>query len=254
MNNGTSCIGGIYIRGNQGQSGDNASITMTVDGSSRQVYTINQGGANTTVTIDTANNQTIVTDAGGTDTYAGKPDGTGHQGILIYVNDDVKSLSGTVQSSTQCTVSAERDIKITNHIRYQTYTASPLSVEGGATNLLGILSWGGNVRIGTAAPDNIEIHAVVMAPHGVFSVDDHDEGDDRGVATLLGGVISDYYGAFGTFGGWFGSTGYGRNFVYDARMLEGMAPPYFPYMTDFTSFVEPSDAMQQKLVWQVKDI
>lgn len=250
MNDGTKCTGGIYIRGNQGQSSDDATITMSVDGSDRQVYTINQGGSNVTVTIGAT--QTIVTDSSGTNTYTGKPDGTNHEGILIYVNDDIKSLSGTVQSSTLATIASERDIKITGNVKYASYTSSPLSAEG-ADNLLGILSWGGNVRITTSAPDNVEIHGVVMAPHGVFTVDNYNSGSARGTATLLGGVISEYYGAFGTFGGMFGDTGYGRKFVYDERMMEGMSPPYFPYMTNFCSVVEPTNALMQKLVWQAKE-
>jgi hypothetical protein len=47
---------------------------------------------------------------------------------------------------------------------------------------------------------------------------------------LLGGIIGETYGAFGTF--WSGSgamrSGYSRTFTYDPRTGAGRAPPYFP--------------------------
>jgi len=90
-----------------------------------------------------------------------------------------------------------------------------------------------------------------MAPHGVFTVDDYDSGSSRGTATLLGGVITDYYGAFGTFSGSSGMrTGYGRNFVYDNRVLKGMAPPYFPFMDKFTIDTPPD--LKTKMIWREK--
>jgi hypothetical protein len=104
------------------------------------------------------------------------------------------------------------------------------------------------VRIGTAAPNNITIHGVVMAPHGVFSVDNYNNGSPRGTATILGGAITDFYGPFGTFSGSSAISGYGRNFIYDGRMLEGRTPPYFPYMRGFFASVDGLDTNLS--VWQ----
>ena len=135
---------------------------------------------------------------------------------------------------------------------YQAYNTTPNLNAAGYNNLLGILSWGGDVRIGTTAPDDVNVHAVVMAPHGVFTVDDYSTGSSRGTATLLGGVISDWYGAFGTFSGTSGMrTGYGRNFIYDDRVLQGMAPPYFPYMDRFT--IDNPVELSRKMVWREMD-
>ena len=122
-----------------------------------------------------------------------------------------------------------------------------LRVPGSRTDLFGVKSRGGDVRIGTSAPDDISIHGIVMAPHGVFEVDNYSSGSPRGTATLLGGAITDFYGPFGTFSGDSNISGYGRNFVYDARMLSGFTPPYFPYMTNFTSFISGLDS---RPVWQ----
>jgi len=246
-NDGTNVTGGIYIRGNQGNHSDDACINMSA-GAAGPVYTIAQGaGAPTTITVDyTANGGTGSTTVNGV-TYQGIPNGIDNEGIIIYANDDMGCLAGTVQKASSVTVSSERDIVITNHVRYEQYNPSPLSAKG-YNNLLGILSWGGNVRIGTAAPNNVDIHGVVMAPHGIFTVDNYNSGSPRGTANLLGGASTDFYGPFGTFSGTRQVSGYGRNFVYDVRMLTGMAPPYFPFMTNFTSFDD--GGLDNRLIWQ----
>lgn len=245
-NNGTSLIGGIYVRGNQGQHGDDAVVNMSV-GANGPVYTISQSLTTKTITVDYTNNQTTIQEGASPNTYQGIPDGVNNEGIIIYVNDDIKSFSGTVQQDTAVTVSSERDIVISNSVLYEEFNPSPLNAEG-HDNILGILSWGGDVRIGTAAPNNVNIHGVVMAPHGVFTVDNYSSGSPRGTATLLGGVITDFYGPFGTFSGQNPVSGYGRNFVYDTRVLSGMTPPYFPYLTNFTSFDD--NGLDSRLVWQ----
>jgi hypothetical protein len=241
--------GGIYINGNSGQSSDNATVVMTVSGVN-PVYTITQSGV---ITVNTTAGTTTVAAGGVPTTYLGKPDGATHEGIIIYSNDDIKSFSGTVQKDTEVTLSGERDIIITNDVLYEAYATSPTLNAEAYDNMLGILSWGGNVRIGTGAPDDVDIHAVVMAPHGVFTVDNYDDGTSRGTATLLGGVITDFYGAFGTFSSTSGMrTGYGRNFVYDSRVLAGKTPPYFPYMDKYAFDEIPT--FSQRPVWKEEEL
>ena len=72
----------------------------------------------------------------------------------------------------------------------------------------------------------------------------------HGTVILLGGAITQFYGAFGLFNGSTGEqlSGYGRNFVYDERMTTGTAPPYFPSMR---TFIEYTNDLSDKLVWQV---
>lgn len=261
-NDSTKLIGGIYIKGNQGQNSDNAVIEMA-SGANGPVYTISQGASTpTTITVDyTANGgtgSTTVTKDSTSTTYVGLPDGVDDQGILIYCNDDIgyrdgedvtRGLSGIIEKKSSVTVSSEKDLVISGNLKYEQYNSSPLNAQG-YTNVLGILSWGGNVRISNAAPNDIEIHGVVMAPTGIFTVDNYNQGASRGTATLLGGAITDFYGPFGTFSGTSQISGYGRNFVYDARMYEGTAPPYFPYLKDFTSSVNGLDNILSKLTWQ----
>jgi hypothetical protein len=264
-NSGGALTGGIYINGNSGQSSDNATVVLAVDGSDNPRYTISQtlsGITHTTViTVNYSTNKTTYQYDGGTPVeYSGVPDGVGDEGTLIYANDDIKSLSGTVQRDTKITVSSEYDICITDDVVYQDHydagAAGNPDPSGrlcatGYNNLLGILSWGGDVRIVTSSSvaADIEIHGIVMAHNGIFTVDDYDRGVCRGTATLLGGVITDFYGAFGTFSG-ASRTGYGRDFIYDNRVLEGDSPPYFPYMSNFTSNVDPVNVFRTRTSWR----
>jgi len=254
-NDGSNVEGGIYIKG------DSDSITMSVS-NGKPVYTIAQGSTTKIVTIDQTANQTKVEDVstGVIDTYNGVPDGVDNVGPLIFVDGSINSLSGTVQADTQVTVASKNDIVISNNIMYENYTPAvgspgdagyvPPSAEG-ATNLLGIVTWEGDVRIGTSAPDDVQVQGTILASSGVFQVDDYGNigAGPRGTATLLGGVISNNYGAFGLFSGSTGNqlSGYGRNFVYDERMANGESPPYFPTLNTFIAF---TNDITDKTVWR----
>lgn len=254
-NNGTGLTGGIYINGD-------STVNLSVNGGNNAVYTINQGGTTKTITVDKTNNQTTVAVSGGaTATYTGIPDGVDNVGTIIFANGNITNLAGTVQAATELTISSENDIVIGNHVRYANYTPAvgspgtagyvPPNADG-ATNLLGLVSWAGNVRIATSAPNNVDVHGTVLAQSGIFTVDNYDNSGvgPRGTATLLGGVISNYYGAFGLFNGSTGQalSGYGRNFVYDTRMQGGKTPPYFPTLNAFIGF---TNDIADKIVWQV---
>lgn len=239
-NNGSAVTAGIYVKGD-------STIDLGKDVNGNAQYTITQGSTTKVITVDYAQNQTKVKVGANTTTYNGIPDGVDDVGTIIYVAGDVDSLKGTVQKDTELTVSGDEDIIITDNLVYEEYNAGsgtpgqPGYVAPnaeGKTNLLGIVAWGGNVLVGNAAPDNVNIHGIVMARNGVFQVDDYDSRDPSGIATLLGGVITQFYGAFGTFNGTTGEqvSGYGRNFVYDERTQLGKAPPYFPSMKTFIAF------------------
>ena len=256
-NNGASLTGGIYVEGD-------SNITMGVDGSNNAVYNITQGGSTRIITVDRTNNQTTVNDpSSGVTVYSGTPDGIDGVGTVIYVNGNINSLGGTVQQNTAMTISSNNDIIITDNVQYQNYTPAvgtpgqagyipPNAV--GQDNLLGLVSWNGDVRIGTSAPDNISVHGTVLAKSGILQVDSYNDTGvgGRGTATMLGGVISDYYGAFGLFNGSTGTqvAGYGRNFVFDERMASGNAPPYFPSLNTFIAF---TNDITDKMIWQEGD-
>lgn len=123
-------------------------------------------------------------------------------------------------------------------------------------NVLGIYSQNGDIIVGndnyfnqgTAgnvwdtdlnAPKNVNVHAVLMSGTNQIRVEgyvkklaDGTNADgkfekDQGNFYLLGGMIQENRGVFGTFGD-SGRKGYDRVYTYDPRMLEGVAPPFFP--------------------------
>ncbi|MDP2653796.1 MAG: DUF4900 domain-containing protein [Candidatus Omnitrophota bacterium] len=253
-NNGSNLTGGIYVQGD-------STVQMGVDAGDNAIYTITQGATTQKITVDIPTNQTTVeTVGGGTQTYAGLPNGVDELGTIIYVNGYVNSLKGTVQKDTEVTVSAENDVVITDNILYSDYT--PASGTPGAPgyippsaedkkNLFGVVAWGGDIRVATSAPDNVNIHGIMMARNGEFQVDDYDDQGvgSRGTATLLGGAITQFYGAFGLFNGSTGQSvsGYGRNFLYDQRTMMGKAPPYFPSMKTFIAF---TNDITDKMAWE----
>jgi len=252
-NNGSDLTGGIYINGD-------AEITMGVDSNDNAQYRIKQGGITKLVTVDIPNDQTTIENlaSGATETYSGLPDGQDDLGTIIYVNGSVTSLSGTIQRDTELTVSCENNAIITDNIIYTEYTPASgtpgtagyvAPSADGYTNLFGIVAWGGDIRIGTSAPNDLNIHGVMMARNGVFTVDYYN-GMPRGNVTLLGGVITQFYGAFGLFNASSGSqlSGYGRNFNYDARMMKGKSPPYFPTMKTFIGFTD--DLTDHIVFWE----
>ena len=249
-NNGTSTTGGIYVKGD-------GTVSLAVSGT-KSVYTVVQGGTTKTITVDKTANTTQVVSGASNVTYTGLPNGVDHLGTLIYVQGNITSLGGTIQKDTELTVSASSDVVIQNNLVYEEYDAAsgtpgtagytpPDAID--KTNLLGIVSWSGNVRVGSSAPNNVNIHASILAKNGYFQVDNYNSGSPRGTATVLGGVISNYYGAFGTFNSSTGAavSGYGRNFVYDTRMEDHEAPPYFPTLNTFIAF---TNDIADKIAWQ----
>ena len=202
--------GGIYVKGD-------ASIRLGVGGPGIAQYTISVKNQTYTVKVHPTT-KLIQIGSGPLSNY----DFNG----MLFVDGLVQSLEGTLQRDSQLSIAATKDIQITGHLAYENFTAgSPPSAEG-ATNILGLISWN-NVRITDAAPNDINIHATVMAPTGEFRVDHYTDIQRgyRGTATVLGGVIESTYGPFGNFAA---NTGYARNFVYDTRLGRGMAPPFFP--------------------------
>jgi len=215
--------GGIYIKGA-------SSITLGKDASGNEKHTIVQGSTTSTITVNRTTNQTMVTTGSTTNTYNGILNG-----MIFNDGGDITSFSGTVQKDSQITVASSNNITITNNVAYEDVNSGPPVNASGKTNVLGIVSWNGNVKIGATAPNNINVHATVMSVNGEFNVTNYNTGSPRGTATVLGGVIENTYGAFGTFSGTTPVSGYGRNFVYDQRMGEGMSPPFFPTTSSFTS-------------------
>lgn len=179
------------------------------------------------------------------------------------LNANQSGLAGaSIASFAGVTVAATGDVNITSSLKYtvppcggqNTETAAARCDQQNAQNILGIYSSGkkegnvvtpGNINLISpkSCPDGIgncpnigvnpQIHAVLMASQGAVQVEGYEKGapdNSLGKVNLIGGIIEDYYGAFGKTNG----QGYGRNFVYDQRTYDGFSPPAFPTQKDWT--------------------
>jgi Tfp pilus assembly protein PilX len=182
---------------------------------------------------------------------------------VIYASGTITSLTGPPRTTasdpatappalsafSQVTVAASGNIHIKSDLKYSTppcagsnsvsgttFTAAPCTNAGDDNkNILGIYSSGGDVDIDSPSKygaangvgRNVAIQGVLMASTGRVTVDGYDNGnanDNLGAVNLLGGIIENYYGPFGITDG----HGFGRNYVYDPRTGNGLAPPSFP--------------------------
>ncbi len=210
--------GGIYVQG------DLDDCLLSVDGAGRQVYTLVQGGTTRTITVNNVTHTTSIFDGTNTVNYTGTPRG------MLYVAGAVRQLRGPARNmgmtvpaiarDTKLLVTATNDIVLTNDLVCANYDDKQ--------NVLGLFTPGGSVRVATSAPDDMNLDAFVMATEpssGIFTVDNYSYGEPRGTFHLRGGMVTQFYGAFGTFRGETPKSGYGRDFQYDRRGLE---PPFFP--------------------------
>jgi Tfp pilus assembly protein PilX len=217
--------GGIYVQGALDK------CALSVDGSGRQVYQLTQGATVVTVTVDRTANTTTVVDGSGTRNYTGQPRG------IVYASGNINDLGGPNRSggtvppaladNTNLLVVSNSDVVIQHDITYHDYYDGE--------SVLGVFSSGGKVRIGTSAPNDLQLNAYVMAAGGAgaFQVDNYDLGSARGTVHLTGGIVAQYYGAFGQFNSSGGiAHGYARDFHFDDR---GLMPPYYPTTTNFTA-------------------
>jgi hypothetical protein len=249
---GEALAGGIYVQG------DLTSLTLSTSGPTGNLarYTFVQGSQTVTVTVDRAAQTTTVNNTcwnpptcsqSGSRTFAGVPKGwqggPGQNGTMIYVQGTVgnssgsSGLSGTLEEKEQATLASSGRINITGHLRYED-PPDPADPFDNPLNVLGLFSASNDIRITTAAPDDVVVHAVLMAGQPGVSdgynssvyVQNYDSGAPRGSVHLIGGVIEEYYGAFGQFDSSTGNPthGYGRDFTWDRRVGRGIVPPYFP--------------------------
>lgn len=187
-------------------------------------------------------------------------------GVISVQGGGITSLNGgpnvaqpdangaSIASFAGLTVAATGDIGITSNLKY---TTPPCAGDAktsvcnnlDARNILGVFSSGGNVNIvspasgkATRISNDPVIQAVLMASKGAVQVEGYDQGTAMGKVNLLGGIIENYYGAFGQFSGGSLIHGFGRNFVYDQRTSDGFAPPSFPTQKIWTFKLGMKDA------------
>lgn len=236
VHSGALMTGGLYVQGALDQ------CRMSVDAFGNQIYTMKQGATTDTVTVNLSANTTRVTVGATVTTYVGVPRG------ILYVNGQLTDLRGpdrvsgtpppAIARSTQFLVTATGDIILQRDITSEDYNARE--------SVLGLYSSGGKVRVGTSAPNDMQLDAFVMAAGatGEFTVDNYSSGSPRGTFYLRGGAVTTYYGPFFTFNAsGVLQTGYARDFHYDRR---GLVPPYFPTTNRFDS----DEPTARTIVWK----
>ena len=248
-NEGASMLGGIMIWG------DAETVVLDASGSGQQQITVtmnnDDGGyfdGEHSWNFRIVNDRTYVSVDGGAEVMYNQP-----LNGLVHAEGNVESLAGEgtdtadVESDTKLTISATDDIYISDHITYKT---DPIA-HPDTDNILGIFSSNGNIWLAESAPDNLTVHATVMAAstsHGVGA-----EGLAVGGGydynypykedwNLLGGLIENKNQTTGVYYSDGHITGYLWKFTYDQRFSEGHAPPFFPYVTKFTMTLRDLEA------------
>lgn len=132
------------------------------------------------------------------------------------------SVSAPKGFQGRLTIVADKDVNITNHIKYKT---DP-SVNPNSTDALGLIAKQ-HIVVQKSAPNNVYIFAHMIAANGGFGVKDHSTGSGRGMLNVYGGIVNQMRNAVGIVGG----AGYNKNYVFDTRFSKN-PPPNYPKQPD----------------------
>lgn len=147
--------------------------------------------------------------------------------VTLVAQGDVRIHTDLTMSDTPCT-NAEYREETCQKLGYNT-----------PRNVLGIYSQSGDVVLSTSTPSNLNIHAALAASSGEIKAQNHDSRPVQGNVNLIGSMLQNWYGAFGTVNGLQSKSGYGRNFSFDRRLGEGHTPPAWFSAANWA----PSDAV-----------
>lgn len=167
--------------------------------------------------------------------------------VVTTVTGATEYLDGTLELNGgsldgRLTIVTDDDIYINNHVEYAVDPLDDEANDADKDDALGLIS-GDDVIITGAAPDDINIHASIMATgtqssdDGSFYVDNYSSYSPRGYINLLGGIVQEDRGAVGAFSTYTGQTtrSYAKNYIFDER-FEGDPPPYFPPLQSKMTF------------------
>lgn len=131
----------------------------------------------------------------------------------------------------QITIHSKQDVKIMGDLEYENNNHNDHS-QVISDDQLGIVSEDDTIVDNSAHSDHgskdININASVLTLKGSFTVENYDEGGDRGTINLLGGLIQRTRGPVGLVDG----TGYSKSYTYDQRFQKNSTPG-FPKMKRF---------------------
>jgi len=154
---------------------------------------------------------------------------------LVYVEGSGKvEVSGTVNGAI--TIMAEGNIFIVDDVVYLAADSTGRPQEG-CDDWLGLISKK-NVIIADNQANRegggVKINAAILALEHSFTVENYWSGSFRGYLTVWGSISQDTRGPVGTFG-WYGMTGYLKDYHYDTRFLD-QPPPYFPVTGEYDTY------------------
>ncbi|MCH8981991.1 DUF4900 domain-containing protein [candidate division KSB1 bacterium] len=142
---------------------------------------------------------------------------------FIQVLGPVK-VKGVVNDAV--TVFATKKIKITNNIVYAMSDANGKPLPG-CDDYLGLIAKTDVLILENAANNNdVIINAAILTLGDSFTVQNYASGPPRGDLTIYGSLSQKVRGPVGTFG-WWGTTGYQKDYHYDDRFVD-TPPPYYP--------------------------
>ncbi len=142
---------------------------------------------------------------------------------FIQVLGPVK-VKGVVNGAV--TVFATKKIKITNDIVYKDSNANG-KPNSGCDDFLGLIAKKDVIIIDNAVNGNdVIINAAILTLGDSFTVQNYASGPPRGDLTIYGSLSQKVRGPVGTFG-WWGTTGYQKDYHYDDRFVD-TPPPYYP--------------------------
>lgn len=136
-----------------------------------------------------------------------------------------------ITATAQQNINIAGDLTLSDQPCHPSDAACKVAKPEAPSNVLGIYTQKGDVSITKEAPNDLNIHAMLMSSEGEVKVDGYNFGSPRGDINLIGGLVENWYGAFGTFNPDTrqSSTGFGRNFSHDRRFEDpGFTPPFFP--------------------------
>lgn len=193
--------------------------SITLDGATMRVTNSRAGWTSQAVAIP-ANGTVYAKTVSVTTTKSGRTTTTTYTGDV-----DVAAPTGL---QGRLTIVADNDINIVNHVRYRTNPQT----NPNSTDALGLVAKQ-DVVVTTAAPNNVEIFAHMIAQGGGFGVASYSSGSSRGVLNVYGGIVNSVRNAVGIVGG----AGYTKNYIFDKRLSKN-PPPNYPKLPDELEWTE----------------
>jgi hypothetical protein len=255
--------GGILVEGD-------AAVTLSISGTSAQVYTIKQGTTTTTITINNASNTTTFSDTNSNSvTIPGVPEQRDpvsnailSPATMLYVDGNITALSGTgqgvaaIQDGTALTITASGSVAITGDVLYKTepVTLTQDQIPGTPADTLipgndkgqalGIFTATGDIQLKNSQSNGLlEIDASLATISASGSGGLINVGNSINKLTIVGGRIQNQMKNIGA------TT---RNVFFDRRYANGVAPPWFPSTSISNAGMvsgDTSTSSYQRLQW-----